>query len=549
VERRVLLVVDAHVGRRGELRRLLARTAVAVVHAEDPPDAVLRLEESKPDLVVVAGEDHGAATQTLALLSEATRTSGALLYVADPRQRSSWPAVDGVLPLPLTVATLDAVWREVTARRAADFADRAMEISLDDGFSGAGEEAMPVAAAAPSDAPESAPRADKTNVGDEPAGLQEVRAQAGVAPPEEDVFASGPGAVPPAPSAAETEPTDATRNAPTTAELSGGDDRTLVPPPIPRLVAGPRLANGTHVAVARVVRLDAPIPPRAVELSSSPMAGQPGIRVLEAGALGDAASARLLRLFRVLDVAHYYDLLGVARRASLGEITQAFQQVSLEFHPDRVAGINHATTREVVRAVYQRLAEAFRTLRDPTTRAIYDQTLEGKRPPQDHGVEVVTHRAPPEEAESSFQAAAPKPPAGPPAHMAEPLIRRDTIPQVPVISEEEAAPVRPALQSQPTAATRAAAAAPPKPGPPRARQMAAVAPPPAAPDLPPLSEDTATTAGGKKFMRLAAQAMARADLNGARLNLTFALGYEPDNTLLKKRLSEVESRLPRAGTR
>ena len=48
MERRVLLVVDAHVGRRGELRRLLARTAVAVVHAEDPPDAVLRLEESKP---------------------------------------------------------------------------------------------------------------------------------------------------------------------------------------------------------------------------------------------------------------------------------------------------------------------------------------------------------------------------------------------------------------------------------------------------------------------------------------------------------------------
>src|SRR5690606_33157520 len=52
----------------------------------------------------------------------------------------------------------------------------------------------------------------------------------------------------------------------------------------------------------------------------------------------------------------------------------------------------------------------------------------------------------------------------------------------------------------------------------------------------PASEDDATTPGGKKFLKLALQALTRNDLNGARLNLTFALGYEPENAVLKRRL-------------
>lgn len=555
VERRVLLVVDAHVGRRGELRRMLLRSPVTMVHAEDPPDAVLRLEEAKPDLVVVAGEDQAAANQTLALLTGTAHGLGAVVYVADPRQRGSWPAVDGVLPLPLTAAALDGAWRDVTARRAADFAARAMELSLD---TFASSEATPMAAALDPDTgptpsgERAATRPDNTNVGDEPAGLQDVRAQASSAAADEDVFASGPAAVPPSsPPAVENEPTDATRTAPTREQLASSDDddaRTLVPPVLPRLTAAARLASMSGGPQPRVARLDAPIPARTVELSTSPVAGQAGVRVMDATGLGEVLGARLLRLHRVLDVAHHYDLLGVGRRASAGEITQAFQQLSVDLHPDRLSAVHNATARDVARTVYQRVTEAYRTLRDPTTRAHYDQVLEGKRAAPEPFVEVPAATGNGEEA-STFKAAGTGLAPAHPAVMAEPLIRRDTVPQVQVMADDDSGPVRPAAQPGATPATRAAAAVARAPA---AKPRAPVAAPvPAAPlgDLPQLTEDTATTAGGKKFMRLAAQAMARQDLNGARLNLTFALGYEPDNAQLKKRLADVEARLPRVGSR
>src|SRR4051794_6276885 len=130
VQRRVLLVVDGHAGRRAELSRLLRATPHTVVNAEDSTDALTRLQEAKPDLVCVAAEDNAAATQALTLLAVPARQLGAVIYVTDPRQRA-WKDADGVLPLPLTVAALEVAWRELTARRAAQFAASAMEMSLD----------------------------------------------------------------------------------------------------------------------------------------------------------------------------------------------------------------------------------------------------------------------------------------------------------------------------------------------------------------------------------------------------------------------------------
>ena len=73
VERRVLLVVDGHPGRRADLARLLLKAPYAIVHAEDSTEATVRLREAKPDLVCVAAEDHAAASQALTLLAEPAR--------------------------------------------------------------------------------------------------------------------------------------------------------------------------------------------------------------------------------------------------------------------------------------------------------------------------------------------------------------------------------------------------------------------------------------------------------------------------------------------
>jgi len=55
----------------------------------------------------------------------------------------------------------------------------------------------------------------------------------------------------------------------------------------------------------------------------------------------------------------------------------------------------------------------------------------------------------------------------------------------------------------------------------------------------------ASTPVGRKYLRLAFAALARDDLDAAHLNLTFALGHEPDNELLRGRLQDVERRLQR----
>lgn len=48
---------------------------------------------------------------------------------------------------------------------------------------------------------------------------------------------------------------------------------------------------------------------------------------------------------------------------------------------------------------------------------------------------------------------------------------------------------------------------------------------------------------GRKYLRLAVAAMARGDLPAAQINLTFALGHEPENEAIRQRLSSIEKNL------
>lgn len=63
----------------------------------------------------------------------------------------------------------------------------------------------------------------------------------------------------------------------------------------------------------------------------------------------------------------YYEVLGVGRSASGGEIKSAYRKLALKYHPDRNPGDKAAEDK------FKEAAEAYEVLRDEKKRALYDQ--------------------------------------------------------------------------------------------------------------------------------------------------------------------------------
>ena len=63
----------------------------------------------------------------------------------------------------------------------------------------------------------------------------------------------------------------------------------------------------------------------------------------------------------------YYEILGVQRNASAGQIKAAFRKLAMQHHPDRNPGDKAAEQR------FKELNEAYEVLKDDPKRAAYDQ--------------------------------------------------------------------------------------------------------------------------------------------------------------------------------
>jgi hypothetical protein len=78
-----------------------------------------------------------------------------------------------------------------------------------------------------------------------------------------------------------------------------------------------------------------------------------------------------------LETQTHYEVLGVAQGAPHDAIVEAYDQLSLRFHPDRLRSLTNASIRELGTRLYIRIGEAYRTLRSRSTREAYDESLRG----------------------------------------------------------------------------------------------------------------------------------------------------------------------------
>ena len=65
----------------------------------------------------------------------------------------------------------------------------------------------------------------------------------------------------------------------------------------------------------------------------------------------------------------YYEILGVAKDASVSDIKKKYRSFALKFHPDRVPQEQKKEAEEK----FKELSEAYGVLSDPSKRKLYDQ--------------------------------------------------------------------------------------------------------------------------------------------------------------------------------
>lgn len=73
----------------------------------------------------------------------------------------------------------------------------------------------------------------------------------------------------------------------------------------------------------------------------------------------------------------YYSILHLSRSASTDQIKKAFYRMSMRYHPDRL----HGSLQKPGRHHYHDILEAYKTLRDPKSRRLYDLSLQRRTLP------------------------------------------------------------------------------------------------------------------------------------------------------------------------
>ncbi|HSE98597.1 MAG TPA: DnaJ domain-containing protein, partial [Blastocatellia bacterium] len=94
---------------------------------------------------------------------------------------------------------------------------------------------------------------------------------------------------------------------------------------------------------------------------------------------GDYSLTRLRedisRKLHFYTTADYYEMLGVTRQATTADVKAAYYQLAKKYHPDRYRQAEHAELRGKLEALFARITLAYETLKEPASRASYDDRL------------------------------------------------------------------------------------------------------------------------------------------------------------------------------
>lgn len=133
----------------------------------------------------------------------------------------------------------------------------------------------------------------------------------------------------------------------------------------------PRALTDAAVALARSVIPSKTEPARIAPLPKVPVVEtkpEPKEEVDEA--------SELEALFSRMDMAqNYYQILGVVRPTKDADIKRAYHSMAKRFHPDRFRKSVDGATHARIETAFARIAQAYETLKDKNTRAVYDSKL------------------------------------------------------------------------------------------------------------------------------------------------------------------------------
>jgi hypothetical protein len=146
----------------------------------------------------------------------------------------------------------------------------------------------------------------------------------------------------------------------------------LPPRPRPTLErAGPKgRAASALPAAGEMLQPPAPPPPPA------PVAAPPPEKVVPP----DARRQEILEAHEALKTRTHFEVLGITREATEGQVKEAYFRMAKRFHPDAHHDPALSDLRDRLEAVFIRLGDAYEVLRNPRIRASYEKALDARTP-------------------------------------------------------------------------------------------------------------------------------------------------------------------------
>jgi tetratricopeptide (TPR) repeat protein len=118
--------------------------------------------------------------------------------------------------------------------------------------------------------------------------------------------------------------------------------------------------------------------------------------------------------FEALQTKNHFEILGIPRASNEAQVKDAYFKLARRFHPDTHHDAALADLADQIEAVFIRLGEAYETLKNPRTRAAYEERLGPSRTAPPKAAPAPPAAVQPAPSPPAAQPQVPTPPAAPP---------------------------------------------------------------------------------------------------------------------------------------